>query len=65
MVYKNLTKVLVVLGLILLLASALYSQTETRQGSAPASTGVFVAGDYWDVFTPDNLTPTGDNLWWR
>ena len=65
MVYKNLTTVLVVLGLILLLAPATYSQTETRQGSAPASTGVFVAGDYWDGFTPDNMTPTGDLRWWR
>jgi hypothetical protein len=65
MVYKNLTTVLVVLGLILLLAPATYSQTDTRQGSAPASTGVFVAGDYWDGFTPDNLTPTADARWWR
>jgi len=65
MVYKKLTTVLVVLGLILLLAPATYSQTDTRQGSAPASTGAFVAGDYWDGFTPDNLTPTGDARWWR
>jgi len=65
MVYRNLTQALVVFGLILLLASAMYGQTETRQGSAPASTGVFVAGDYWDGFTPDNLTPYTANRWWR
>jgi hypothetical protein len=65
MVSKNITTVLVVFGLMLLLASAAYTQTDTRQGSAPASTGVFVSGDYWDGFTPDNLTPTGDPRWWR
>lgn len=65
MVYRNLTKVLVVLGLILLPVLAMYGQTDTRQGSAPASTGVFVAGDYWDAITPDNLTPYTANRWWR
>ena len=65
MVYKNLTTVLVVLGLILLLAPATYGQTDTRQGSAPALSGVFVAGDYWDGFTPDNMTPYTDARWWR
>jgi hypothetical protein len=65
MVYKNLKTVLVVLGLMLLLAPATYSQIDTRQGSAPAGTGVFVAGDYWDGFTPDNLKPVGDARWWR
>ena len=65
MVYKNLKTVLVVLGLILLLAPATYGQTDTRQGSAPASSGVFVAGDYWDGFTPDNMTPYTDARWWR
>jgi hypothetical protein len=24
-----------------------------------------VAGDYWDAFTPDNLTPYPANRWWR
>ena len=65
MVYKKLTTVLVAFGLILLLASAAYGQTDTRQGSAPASTGVFVAGDYWDGITPDNMTPATANRWWR
>jgi len=65
MVYKNLTTVLVAFGLILLLASAAFGQTDTRQGSAPASTGVFVAGDYWDGITPDNMTPATANRWWR
>ncbi|MFH0991718.1 MAG: hypothetical protein V1799_17055 [bacterium] len=65
MLSRNLIKALVVLGLILLLTSMMYSQTDTRQGSGPASTGVFVAGDWWDAFTPDNLTPYTDNRWWR
>lgn len=65
MVYRKRIILLVALGLMLLLVPGLYGQTDTRQGSAPASTGVFVAGDYWDAITPDNLTPYTDNRWWR
>ena len=65
MIHRKRLIIPVALGLMLLLVPALYGQTDTKQGSAPASTGVFVAGDYWDGITPDNLTPYTDNRWWR
>ena len=64
MVHKILTQALVVLGLILMLVSAVSGQTDaTRQGSAPSSAGCFVAGDWWDGITPDNFTPYSDIRW--
>jgi len=65
MVPRSLKLGLLGLATLLLLAPLGFGQTDTRQGSAPAGTGVFVAGDYWDGITPDNLQPYTANRWWR
>jgi hypothetical protein len=65
MIAGNILTPLRVLGCSLVLVLSAWAQTDTRQGSAPAGAGVFVAGDYWDGITPDNIQPYSANRWWR
>ena len=64
---RTIIKILLTAMLLLtmILGVALAQTNATRQGSAPSGTGVFVAGDYWEGITPDNITPYTGNRWWR